>query len=401
MLACKRQSRRLHLLAGTIAGLTSACAERPAPSQQPGTPLDRTVQAPAGGPTLRLIDSIELQESDTAYVGRLPYTFAVDDSGAILIADPSADRLFIFNRGGSLTRIVGHHGGGPGEFERIGSVTLPYGPWLLQDARGTSLTVLERQTAREVTRLHYVGVLGSVAATGEHLFLGLFSEGTEHVVSVTRWDSISAGRGEMVLQPSLLALPLRYSRYPELALFNHVIVAATGNSLLVGFGATDWLVRTGVDGGPADTVEVPTRVRRGAPPSRLPRFQDASLTFHDAVSSLSHLLGAWFMNDGHLVLWYQEAATSDRARRNADITGHAVIAVLSQGLDRACLETILLAPGSNRTRLAFSRDTLYSLDQNIGTAPDGAATVQSIVRRYAVDLAPCRWVPTRRGGVAP
>ena len=60
-----------------------------------------------GGPTVTLVDSVVLEESDSAYVGRPAHVFHVAEDGKYFVSDELSDRLFQFGRDGHLERIIG------------------------------------------------------------------------------------------------------------------------------------------------------------------------------------------------------------------------------------------------------------------------------------------------------
>ncbi|MGH7561183.1 MAG: 6-bladed beta-propeller [Gemmatimonadales bacterium] len=335
-----------------------------------------------------------LQETDTTFLGRVPHTYTVDSAGRIYVIDQTTDRVLVFAPTGDLHLTLGKHGGGPGEFQRIGPLTIPHDGLLLQGARGNKLTLLDLASGAELNRFHHAGYLASWAVSPNWLILGLYNPAESAAVVVISWDSIRSAPSGARLVASMGSLPELYRTYPGVEVFNQVVVGQRADTLLLGFGAADFIVRVPLAGGPPDTVQVPRRARRPVTRASLAKFTTTALPFHDALSGLPNLLGIWPMSDGHVALWFQEASTEDPRRNNAEIIGHGRIAVLNPSLSQACVDARIEAPGTGRTRLAFSRDTLYSLDQLL--EPDGAgSSVRTVVRKYAIDLRGCRWLPTR------
>lgn len=348
----------------------------------------------SGAPTLVLVDSVILSETDTAFLGRVPHTYTVDTAGRIYVADRTTDRLLVFASDGGLLNVVGKHGGGPGEFQRIGSVTIPHDDLLLQGARGNRLSVFRGSDLTEVNRLSHAGYIASWASSRQWLLLGLYNRADSTAVIAISWDSIRTAETGARLQPTLGALPALYQTYRGLELFNGVVVGHRSDTLLLGFGAADYLVRIPLLGGQSDTVQVPRLSRRPINRQVLAKFTNPALSFHDGITAMPDLSGIWTRADGHVVLWFQEGSTEDATKGNAEIIGHAQIAVLSADFRRACVDARIDAPGTQRTRLAFARDMLYSLDQVIDTADTERPSVQTVVRRYTISLDRCEWLPT-------
>lgn len=348
----------------------------------------------SGAPTLQLVDSVVLAESDTAFLGRVPHTYTVDPAGRMYVVDRTGDRLLVFAANGALLNVLGKHGGGPGEFQRIGALTIPHQDLLLQGARGNRLSVFRGPDLTEVNRLSHTGYIATWAINPRWLLLGLYNPADSAAVVAVSWDSIREAATGARLRPTIGALPALFKTYPGLELFNGVIVGQRSDTLLLGFGPTDYLVRIPLFGGAPDTVQVPRRERRPINRAVLAKFTNPSLSFHDGLTAMPDLSAIWTMGDGHVVLWFQEGSTENANKRDAEIIGHAQIAVLSPDFRRACVDARIDAPGTQRTRLAFARDTIYSLDQVITDVEAERPSVTTVVRRYAIGLDRCEWLPT-------
>jgi hypothetical protein len=71
----------------------------------------------------------------------------------------------------------------------------------------------------------------------------------------------------------------------------------------------------------------------------------------------------------------------------------AWVSLVSAGLDSACVDAELPFPGSHWPRVTVRGDTVFALDQ---VAPEAdALTNRTVIRRYLVSDASCRWIPTR------
>lgn len=387
--------RQAIALGGALALSGTACTGGPGT----GVPLGGPGSIPqnARGPALRPVDSLVLAEADTAYLGRLPYTFTVDRDGEIFVADESSDQLLVFRRDGHLARIYGKHGQGPGEFTHIKALTIPLDSLVLQGMATGTVAVLARGDGRELNRFHHGGRLSSWVLGTRSLAFGIHDAGAWQSIALVPLDEL-LNQGLRV-EATVGGLPEDFRRYPELRSFGMVHLVGWGDTLLVGHTGTNLLVRHLWSGAALDTIQAPTRLRRGVPRAVLPLFRNPGLDLHTTVSALSALAGMWRTASGEVLLWYQDGTTEDPAKPNAGLLGTAYITVLAPDLRSACVDGRLDAPGTGRPRLAFANDTLYSLDQVLEEAASGQARVRTVVTRYVVDTGQCQWYPTWvRGG---
>jgi hypothetical protein len=341
-----------------------------------------------------LTDSVILEENDSAFIGRVPFTFVVDTVGRIHLADETTDRLYVFSGHGRLERVIGRHGQGPGEFMGIDPVTIRRDGVIIQQFQGNTLSAIRDSDGIELGRVHVRGYLSTAASTPRHLVLGLFGAPTRPSVAVVSWDSLWNQRSTDAIEPTMIPVPDDYLRYPGLEIYNQVIVSINGDSLLVGFGGLPYLVAAGIDGSWTDTIVLPYRQRRGATYHQLERLRATNLTFHEGVTAVSNLKALWRRRDGHVVIWHQDGGTEDPARGNAEITGQAYISVLRPDLTEVCADALVEAPGNHRTRLAFARDTLFSLDQLVDSVRGQRPSATTVVRKYTIGTADCEWAST-------
>ncbi len=347
----------------------------------------------AGSPILHLADTVLLQESDSAFLGQLMVTFAVDSNGTMYIGDQGLNRLLVFNSDGRLRRIIGRFGKGPGEFSDVGFVTLFRDSVLLQSSGARTLSLLRERDGIELKRIVHPGFVSRGAATKDHIVLGDFERLAGSAVILVSWDSLLRTPDPVRLVPNSVTTPSLYSQFRELLIFNSVPVAAKSDTLVVGFGVGDFILHIDPSGQIVDTIWTPVRLRRGTPPTVLPRYRNPRISFHDAISGVSGLRAMWFTRTGHLVLWFEDGSTEDPSRVNSPTTGVAYLAVITPDLGRACVDASLEAPGTRRTRLSFGRDTLYSLDQFVDSSA-ADPQVRTVIRKYSIHLANCEWLTT-------
>ena len=182
---------------------------------------------------------------------------------------------------------------------------------------------------------------------------------------------------------------MEYLRYPMLNAWRDVKVVAHQEGLLVVFGGADYLLA--VDGtGNIDTVRIPICGRRGVPKARLEEsFRNGSGSSPEAGASdsISAVLGLYRLPTHGYLVWFQDPTFKQSGRV---FEGVAHLTLLSFDFQRACIDTKVEAPGTDRARLAVSGDSVFVLDQL--AADGGAGPIHTVVRKYLLDLSTCRWV---------
>lgn len=149
---------------------------------------DRGEAAPAGPPRIAavdfsdaftLVDSVELQQSDSALIVRIS-GIDVDSAGNILLGDVSEGNVKLFAGDGRLLRVIGRKGEGPSEFKsprypRFGPGGLIY----VADAQDGRVQVFDRTGALlQFIRLSDVGLVMGLAVRDDASFL-VATDGTE------------------------------------------------------------------------------------------------------------------------------------------------------------------------------------------------------------------------------
>ena len=109
--------RRCCALLLLLAGCRSEAAEPPS---------DRALSSArtsGAGARLVLEDSVQLEETDSTYIGRAT-GLAVDGTGEIFVADDFSARVLEFTPTGHFVRAYGRKGSGPGELQRPIAIVL-------------------------------------------------------------------------------------------------------------------------------------------------------------------------------------------------------------------------------------------------------------------------------------
>ena len=375
--------------------MASGCSGRSERQTGPShSPLVSVFSAP-GGPTVALVDSVVLEESDSAYIGRPGHVFHVAADGRYFVSDELSDRLFQFAPDGELERIIGRPGQGPGEFRKIGPVVTTIDSLLLVQSYGTRrLSVFDRRSGRFLFSRTYSGHLTSAVVRAGILYLGNLNVGALLGAVALPLDRLAASDSADVLQSTMLMIPADYRELPELTMFDIVSIAAVPGGLVYGVSAAStlwWVSATGIG---RDSIDLPVRRRRGFPDGSRHLFANRqTFDFKKAIESVSDLSGIWAMSDGRLILWHNDGIAEMRGSRLARLSGTPFVSLVSADFQRACVDTPMQTSGNSRPRLAFARDTLYVLDQVVSDS--GESGVQAVVRRYSVDDTTCEWVGGR------
>lgn len=351
----------------------------------------------AAGPALRLVDTVLLRETDSLHLGRPGLKFAVDDRGALYVPDELQDHIVRFGPTGAPEFIFGRRGQGPGELAAIGS-TFVIDTFVVQFHRTRSVAIYSRTTGTLLTSRMLRGYATSIAKSAEHVWIGTFDLESRRGLAVVQASRLFRQAEESdfeVLQATVAPFPSQYARFPGLDIFNWVSVMPMGRGALVGFaGGTNELYLADSAKGVTDTVVIPFARRRGVSQDALPFFAPRSRAgFEEQLGSVSALQGLWPASRGRGLIWYQDnSARVTRKGHSDEFTGRAYLSILSADATTVCVDVEVPFPGSHWPRLAFSRDTLYALDQIV---PDtGPPRVYSVVRRYVLDDNQCEWLPT-------
>lgn len=329
------------------------------------------------GPELVRLDSVELRESDTLFVGR-PRDFTVDPGdGAFLVSDGYANRVVRYARAGTPVRTYGHQGGGPGEFTQVGKVFAADSLLLAGDAGRGILNVFRLATGEHVGALRDAGILGTGAAAGGGMVLG--AQSLERRTSLVRWtpggDSLARIGG---LPPDYLA------SQPLAGIFNGVHPAAWADSLLVGFAAGPELWLLAPDGSRVERVQVPAARRRGVPEGLAGRLE--KMEFQEMFSATSVLFALRRLPAGGFALTHYDQAIDDAGNIQAEL----YLSLLSADRRRACVDTRVPASRDAQPRTSMRGDTLFVLEQRV----DGQAA-RTLVTWYRVSPRGCAWRATR------
>jgi hypothetical protein len=330
-------------------------------------------------------------------LGRPGSLFRATDDGRYLIPDQLSNRVHVYTPDGRLSATFGRAGSGPGEFHRIGYVTLLHDSVLLQTTLGREMHFFRLKDGSPLFVRRHRGYLTSAVIDGDLVFLGAFpldSGGSVAVEPVSSFFGPESAERAPPLSATNVPVPEAYARYPGMDAFAAVFLAVTDTTVLVAFGGLNELHVYDRRFNALFTVDIPRRLRRGVTPDGLAKVvREARRPLGDVFDGISTTQGLWVMPDGRVVIWHGDLNPERRAGRVQQVAGVAYLTLVSADLERACVDARLEALGTGKARVTVHRDTVLSLDQVPDAANNRASTV---VRKYVLDDHGCRWLPTAR-----
>ncbi len=347
------------------------------------------------GPTLVLLDSIVLQETDDLYVGRAMTMFLGPDS-SLFVIDPFANAIVRFDRNGRALRSYGGTGDGPGEFRLIGPAGFASGTVLgARDGRAPAVRM-------EFLDLESGESIGGATATEAEAFVlhgdvlwigGLDTDINAPLVdgpidaswmSVTRRSLralLEDSPEDAVISMDQVPIPRPYRADPMiLGRAGWVRLHVNDQDVVVGFGSSPFLLRVSHAGELLDTVPLLAGTRRWV--------EDEDEFIKRVDSERPRPEDGWLM----ATLW--DVSRDDRGHI---YTVHAEVKRVGRQAQGVLYASSLRADGSGQcadTRIptsdlsmpitAFRGNELFVLDRRIG-----GTGLRTVVRRFAVDAVEC------------
>ena len=341
------------------------------------------------GPRLVAVDSILLAEADTLYLGN-PYSLATDPfDGSFYVSDFFADRVFRFDRDGSLRMRYGRPGSGPGEF------TAPSLAWVLDSRRVAAaendrhvIHLFDRESGRFERSVPFEGRLGRTAPITLGGMVWMPSRNRRLETSVLGWDTRTDSTFPSIPLPDEYLRSFRgMGRYG--AFFTMGSLAGWSDTLMIGMSGVNHLVVATTDGRTRDTLHLPVVRRRGVPHDIVEMLDRprSAVPRHESASSLA---GLFRHPDGSFVLVHHDASREGEWP-NELITARVFVSAVSADRTRACVDAELPVSQDARPIHGFNGDTLFLLDRRIH-----GETMQTWIVSYLVDTDGCAWLPTRR-----
>ena len=329
-------------------------------------PVSRTV------PLLTAVDSVQLEEDDTRFVGEAS-GFWVASDGAFLISDRRNGVVHVYSRRGHHNGSLGSRGDGPEEWSR-GPFFVRAEDSVLAVADGHRFKTLQYPSGRVLKELQRPPGSGFVAfRNGDAYFRSIdrSQKTTFEVVSddgrVVRGGAFTAAMGRSATLDNMFSFlaiaPLAENR----------IAIAYQNSDFVYFGPVS---------GPFDSVAVPVVERRGARLDLLNAIEDGNpQTAQRAAYQPSYpFLLAPTGSDARLAY-----VTIDQTFEGNRMTGQPFLSLVDINASRACADARVPGPVDPQPWVAVVADTLFVLNQDEG--PSGKP--RSTIRAFLLDQSHC------------
>jgi hypothetical protein len=297
---------------------------------------------------IRLVESVRLEESDTAFIGRA-IGVAATKGGTVLVTEGHSRRVVGFTRRGELSHVLGRYGNGPGGFVTPSDLVVVNDSLLyVSDFSRGGVIRWNWKERREIGPLLLAGSPATLAVVGDTIYAGTlnFTKGTAFARWTASDDSITYFGSS---PPGLARSPLREG-------FGRVTLAAWSDSIAYSIGLSDVIFIASSKGLVLDSVRVPRRVRRG-----IPVDLNASRPDTRAIASRASLTFAMGrLRDGRLVIIHMDADFLKAAG-----SGKLYVSALSRDDGSACVDMPLLHDAEQVPRVGFDGDTLLALDQRV------------------------------------
>lgn len=359
--------KRIGSMALALAACAAAC----------GDARDPAGEAAAG--RLVALDSVTLQENDTAYVGSPLHLTAAGD-GSLFVTDGLHNRVLRFSPAGALVRSFGGPGRGPGELADPVATAL----------MGDSLLVVSEWGNRRASTFH-VGT-GAFVRSVRQEGLPFWMEARNDTV----WVS-----GVNIPRKTVLAtwamtddsmryfgrVPQTYEQSPALMDFHpYATLARAGDRLFVGLSGHPMILVTRLDGTVIDSIAIPAVRRRGVPNDIVRRFErnPRGISNEEVASMASALIALHRLPGGELAAVHLDVTLNGKV-----ITAEGFVSIVSADGGRACADTPVPLYKDGRPAVAFRGDTLIVVQQRV--VSDTRA--ETVVQRYRVDTSACQWAP--------
>jgi hypothetical protein len=323
------------------------------------------------------VGATQLQETNTAYIGK-PRYLAVDPAdGSFYLADAFWDRVVRFDRSGGVLQTYGRRGDGPGEISQLGSVFLADSEVVAVDVRRRKLTRFRRHDATLLGETRFEGLLHTAHTTDGRVWLGVQNRTRATTVASWKTGGDSLDYYGQLSNDYLTSEPLS-------TLYSGIAVVGWSDTLLVGVMGMNSLTLMDTSGRVLRTIEPPVVRRRGSLPDAGTRFWE--MTFLERFEAQSALFQMHRLKSGEVVLVHYDQRLTDATPQAW--RGKVFVTLLSPDLASACPDAQLEISQDAQPHVAFRGDTLFVVEQRV----DGNAGV-SAVSAYIVDKAPCTWLP--------
>ncbi|HEV2149193.1 MAG TPA: hypothetical protein VGR37_17430 [Longimicrobiaceae bacterium] len=327
-------------------------------------------EPPAESLQLTKLEPIHLVETDSLYVGK-PAALALDpDNGNLYVSDGFWGRVLAFSPSGTLDRVYGKRGEGPGEISDPGAVAVHNGELLVADVGGQRFVRYDRATGEFNGGVRFDGVLTSMQPHGNKVWLGIQNR--------PRRTSLGVWSPEASSIRYLGELPGEFLESEPLAgIYNGIQVVEWSDTVLAGFMGLNRLVRLRADGSTIDTLPIPVRKRRGEMKNIVKRL--GGMEFPEMFSANSALFRLHRLPSGSFAaVHYDQTISGDL------ITANVYLSILSGDFKTTCPDHAIEVAADAQPYTAFRGDTLFVLQQKVE-----GQRASAFVDRYVIGEAAC------------
>lgn len=354
----------------------------------------KTAPAADGGPAVRQVARLTLQESADNYIAR-PGGLAVDERGHVLLTDFFQKWIVEFDGSGRFVGRFGAPGRGPGEFNAIGETVLAFDSIVgAADYRARLFHFFDRGTRRYLGSRRVNGVASTGKVVDGTVWLANLNASTRLGMSVWPLAGERIGEGSAELPPveaNLVPLPAEYlGSEPLRGTYPLAHAAPWADSALVGFAAAPVLVVVGRNGAVRDSVSIPATRRRGIPDGIVQELNGPRFDVQKLFRSLSGLYGLSRTADGQFVAVHIDPELHSGNR----ITGRLFVSLISADRRRACVDREIPVSQVSQPIVALRGDSVHVLEQHVRGESGSATTVTT----YRVTADGCEWLSIHRAG---
>jgi len=338
-----------------------------------------------GGPLVSPTREVELGDYEGLAVGKAAVLAAAADGG-FFVADAFHRRVVRYSSTGDALRSYG----GPEDPFAIptGLVALGDSLAVVVDHATRRIRVFDVETGAETRSLSYPD--GTLVSRGEQLgdriWFSAFKRGADSASAVPTglmvWNMTTDGVAY------LLEAPASYRQQPLAGLFSSVAFSIRQDSMIVGFAADRWLRIVNASGSPVDSVDIPSRRRRGLPADINRQLLEARV-LPEQIKLVSLLTAVHTMSNGETVLVHQ-----DNEVRPTGMAATVYVTLLTRSLLQACADRVIPSDPDDLPLTALVGDTLFVLR----TVLRNGGRARSVISGFTVSGAGCRWTQMRPPG---
>jgi hypothetical protein len=328
-------------------------------------------------PSLTLLDSVILSETDSAFVGE-PSGFVAPGDGTFLVADRRTATLHHFSADGARIGGVGGRGEGPGEFSSgPGFIALDGDSTIYVEDGGAGVKIFSYADRAFVASRILLGYALPQAAMNGVLYFNHIDQSRHTSVALVRNGE------EPIVRGGPFPEPLARNRATA-EFFSFMRLAKIGNAdtIALAIQSTDYLFLGSFESGPYDSVRVPPIRRRGSQPALLGKVTDDPRTIYPALYQLSVPWALSRLSSGRLAY-----VATDQELVSQRLVGRLFVSVVDFENRRACVDAEVPGPSDPQPWATFRGDTLLVLVQDV----DDGMKPRTVIRKYLLSDDNCNW----------